>query len=113
MKFCAPFAAGAIFKEKRRVRVLEPWWLLTKWSANACLQGIMHQPRIKSRQTATIQPPMDNADTSKNSFVSPHMVLEQGARKQEESEGVNDGGRQCIGTPEGLINTFHVPHTYS
>jgi hypothetical protein len=59
-----------------------------------CLLARNHQPRIKSRQTATIQPTMDNADTCKNSFVSPHMVLEQGARKQEESEGVNDGGRQ-------------------
>jgi hypothetical protein len=40
MQFCAPFAAGTICKEKRGVRVLEQRWLLTKWSANACLRGL-------------------------------------------------------------------------
>jgi hypothetical protein len=55
MQFCAPFPAGAICKEKRRVRVLERWWLLTKWSASACLQGII-SPELRSPDK---QPPFN------------------------------------------------------
>jgi hypothetical protein len=52
----------------------------------SCEESTQNQEKTNGRH--------HNPDTCKNSFVSPNMVLEQGARKQEESEGVNDGGRQ-------------------